>query len=178
MAAAPWVIRQGNRGRLGKAHRLGVVQGVKIDPDEIFAAQVRGLQNLHSIGHQRLQHWAAWSWDLGKMPGINNGITAPSLWDQAVTDKFDDWADEQAEPSTTAAPVKAEGPEKEPYDARRGEMLDALMHDLGRFPAVWRRVAKVTYFWRIPEFQLAERARMGPDSFLQQLEGLLRFIER
>ncbi len=138
--------------------------------DDLFTAQVRALQTIYPQAHQDLLNWAAWAHDLGKHP---TALSAPSVWDLAPRAQWDDWADEQE--TQHIEPGKAEGPEKEAYDERRAEATNKTLHPGNdSFPAVYRRVIKITYYYRIPEYQLPSNCRMDHDNFLRFLEGSLQ----
>lgn len=148
-----------------------------MDWQEIFAAQVRALQAMYPQAHRSFQDWASWSRDTGVIPGLTNHIKGPSFWDQydPANDK-EGWGDEiEAEP-VHQPEIRAEAAEKDPYDERRGEEIDRCIHHPD-FPAVWRRVIKAAYYFRLPEYQHPQACRLDPDNFLRFLEGALQRIE-
>lgn len=72
--------------------------------------------------------------------------------------------------------IKPEGPERYGYEVLDAEDLDKIIHNQ-HLPAVWRKIAKVTYYWPTPDFQLYERAGIGADFFLEQIRALLGYVE-
>lgn len=144
-----------------------------VDHDELFVIQVRALQCMYPQAHRDLQQWGAWSHDSGTIPGLTNHIKSPSFWDQYdPASDAEGYADTEAQPIAPQVEVRAEAAERDPYDEKRGEEIDRLIHN-PNFPAVFRRVIKCAYYFRVPEFQYARTARVDPDNFLRFLEGAL-----
>lgn len=140
-----------------------------VDHSELFVIQVRALQCMYPRAHRDFQQWGSWCWDTGQIPGLTNHIKSPSFWDQYVPEA-EGWG--EAEAATDQAEVRAEAVEREPYDQKRGEEVDRVIHDPD-YPEVWRKIIKCAYYFRIPEFQYARTARLDPDNFLRFLEGAL-----
>lgn len=150
------------------------MNALAIDHDELFVIQVRALQFMYPEAHRDLQTWGSWSHDSGTIPGLTNHIKSPSFWDQYdPANDAQGWGDNEG--TAVIVPqleARAEAAEAEPYDQKRGEEIDRLIH-APEYPAVFRRVIKCTYYFRIPEFQYARTARLDPDNFLRFLEGAL-----
>lgn len=148
--------------------RAKPVVGVQSD---FFTHRLRALQRMYEAPHRDAQTWGEWSRDIGKTPGLTNGIGRASIWDLFQSRN---WICED-DTTTYAAQeeeAKPESADRMPYDERRGEEMDRLIHDPD-FPAVFRRVLKVTYYYRLPEYQMPDVARVSPDNFLRFLEGAL-----
>lgn len=147
------------------------MNALAIDHDELFTIQVRALQAMYPQAHKDFLNWAEWSRDTGMIPGLTNHIKSPSFWDQydPANDK-DGWGEEKTD--QPEGEVKAEAAEREPYDPKRGEEVDKLLHDPD-FPAVWRRIIKVSYYFRMLEYQCPRACRLDPDNFLRFMEGAL-----
>ena len=145
----------------------------RVNHEDLFTAQVRALQAIYGPAHQALLNWAAWAHDLGKHP---TALAAPAVWDLAPRSQWGDWADEQEKVEHSDA-GKAEAAEKEEYDERLAEATNKTLHPGNdSFPAVYRRVIRIAYYWRIPEYQLPTQCRMDHDNFLRFLEGALQSV--
>lgn len=143
----------------------------------LFAAQVRALQAIYPKAHESMLNWAIWSRDLGHIPGKTNSIEdGRGIWDMAAPSTWDDWGDEQELPPLPEEMVRADRVERPPHDIKRGQETDATIHD-DDFPAVWRKVLKAAYYFRIPEYQYPQACRLDPDNYLRFLEGALGRLE-
>jgi hypothetical protein len=145
-----------------------------VDHDELFVIQVRALQCMYPQAHRDFQQWGSWSHDTGTIPGLTNHIKSPSFWDQYdPANDTEGYAEEgQTALAVPQLEVRAEAAETEPYDQKRGEEVDRVIHDPD-YPAIFRRVIRCAYYFRIPEFQYARTSRLDPDNFVRFLEGAL-----
>jgi hypothetical protein len=159
------------------------MSAMPIPHEWIFAGQVREIQAAFPLAHDALINWGAWSRD---RQGIFPCLARMSLWDEADTEKFEDFAEEgeQGAAVVPQAEVKAEAANDEPFMEREAVELDRLMHSPD-FPAIWRKCIAAAYFARVLEYQLPREAtyirpremRLSHDSYLAFLDGALRFID-
>lgn len=147
-----------------------------IDARDVFVARLRTIQGTHPTSHKALTNWGLWSAD---RRGIFPGMKPPGLWAQFKRDENEDWGEETA-PQVTDAPVKAEAPDRPPYDEKLGYMLDERIHAPGGLPLEHRRVIRAAYvFLDAPDYQLVALAGVrNEDAFCELLEGALLFTGR
>lgn len=173
MAASLRVVWSGDRNRLGQKPRLGVVQGVKVDPD-LARIRIRGLQGIYEKEHRALVEWGLWSLD---RRGIFPTLKPPSVWDQFKRSEVEAWGD---------APENHEGPAEKAellprvgYNERMGLMIDERIHGVGGLPDYVRLAMRVAYVTReVPEDQFPRLAGCSLDAYCERLEHALRFVGR
>lgn len=147
-----------------------------MDLSEAFVLQIRALQAMNPEAHQALLNWGLWSQD---RYCIGPKDARPSMWHQFKPDENEDWGEPEADTPRTDAPVKAEGPEKRPYDEKMGVELDERIHGPGGLSEALRDILKVAYVRRdIHESQYPRAAGCSNEAFAERLEGALVFVGR
>jgi hypothetical protein len=147
----------------------------------LITQAIRDLQDRFSKEHQALVNWSKWSRDRrGIYPA---GITAPAIYDQAPTSKW-----EFEEPDYDAyhrihmvAAEKGDKVEEEEYDEKTAVVLDERIHGPGGLSEAHRSALEVAYVARyIPEDQMHRKCSppCQPHGFRERLEECLRFVGR
>jgi hypothetical protein len=148
---------------------------------EIFTAEVRGIQSLYPKAHKALLNWGVWSRDLsGVFP---KEYAANGMWEQYSASKCDPdgWGEIQ-ESIVQSLPAKQERTEEPKADEKLGTQVDEWIHK-DSFPAVWRNVVRAAYYYRVAEFQypifaVKRKPPMNQACFLMFLAGSLKRVER
>lgn len=142
---------------------------------DLFTAEIRAIQSMYPEAHEALLNWGRWSRD---RYGIGPRDARCSTWQYAKPDAPEEYGEDVPEALRTNAEVKAEGPDREPYDERLGVILDERMHGPGGLGVEIRRVLRVTYCSTIPEPQLPRECGCLPHAFKERLSAALAFAQR
>ncbi len=147
-----------------------------LEAAEIFTARIRALQGIYAAAHGALRNWGAWSRD---RRGIYPTMAPPGMWAQYKPDEGEEYGDEIEGPLLVTVPVKAEGPDHEPYDEKTALILDERMHGAGGLSQMLRESMKIAYVTlEVPEQQFPRLAGCTDDAFCERLEGCLLFVGR
>lgn len=151
-----------------------------LDPAQIERHMIRELQGRFPDEHQALANWAKWSRDRrGIYPA---GVTAPGIWQEAPTSKWELDDPEAYEPHIPMiAAAKGDRPEAEDYDEKQAVMLDERIHGFGGLSESLRSVLEVAYLTRYLQEDRMHRFCHPPTThsgFRERLEECLRFVAR
>jgi hypothetical protein len=156
--------------------RRRIVKGERMDLSEVFVAQVRGLQAIYAEAHAALLNWGAWSLD---RRGIFPTMSPPGWAQQYRASEGEEWGEEQAT-KAVEAPVKAEAPDRPPYNEKAAIELDERLHAPGGPNTEQRRAIKIAYCsMDIPEYQFPSLSGCtSQDAYRERLEACLVFVAR
>lgn len=147
----------------------------RLDDRDAFVARVRTIQATHPAAHSAATNWGNWAAD---RRGIFPSQKGPGIWNWFKRDENDSYGEEVDTP-VLEAPVKAEGPERPPYDELQGLRLDERIHGHGGLNEESRFVLRAAYVWVLPDYQLPKAAGCrNEDQFCELLESSLKFIRR
>jgi hypothetical protein len=147
----------------------------RVDQNEILTAQIRSLQAIHNLAHTALVNWGAWSLD---RRGIFPTMDPPGWTQQYRASEGEEWGEEQAT-KAVETPVKAEAPDRPPYNEKAAIELDERLHGPGGPNVEQRRAIKIAYCTRdIPEYQFPTLSGCLADSYRERLEACLMFVAR
>lgn len=173
-----WALRPRDNPRGRRTATLRIVD--RVDPREVFIAQVRALQSIYPAAHAALKNWGSWSRELH---GVFPSVAHPGWTEFYVAPQ--EWGEEPLALAPLPVPQQHVRPEREKEaraDEKAGMELDARIHD-DDFPVVWRNVLAAAYVTvEVPEDQFPALAgRKGPpmshEDFLRFLEGAMEFLE-
>lgn len=146
--------------------------------DDAFIARVRMIQSLYPEAHAALVGWGRWSADRrGIFP---QAYKRPAVWDQFKQSEAGDFGEEgEARKVVVPFAVKAEGPDRLPYDERSALILDERIHHPGGLSVEVRHTIRAAYVTReIPEDQFPRAAGCSEQAFCERLEAALIFARR
>lgn len=152
-----------------------------LDLEEIERHLVREVQGMYPKEHQALINWGRWSRDRrGIYPA---GVTAPSIWQDAPTSKweFDDDPEEYSPHIPIVAAAKGDRPEGEDYDEKSAVALDERIHGYGGLNETMRSVLEVAYLTRSVQenrFHKLCNPPCQPATYRERLEDCLIFVSR
>jgi hypothetical protein len=146
----------------------------------LITQAIRDTQEQFPDEHRAYQNWAKWCRDRrGIYPA---GTTAPSIWQEAATSKWEFDEPEAYEPHIpmVAAP-KGDKPQAEDYDEKLAVALDERLHGPGGLSEAQRSVLDVAYLTRYLQEDRFHRfcsPPTTPHGFRERLEDCLKFARK
>jgi hypothetical protein len=151
-----------------------------VDQEEVIRLELRELQGRYPREHQALINWGRWSRDRrGIYPA---GVTAPSIWQEAPSSKWEFEEPEAYEPYIpVVAAQKGDRPETEDYDEKTAVLLDERIHGYGGLNETLRSCLEVAYLTRTVQENRFHRLctpPTTPSGFRERLTECLVFVGR
>lgn len=141
---------------------------------DVVTGQIRAVRAAHPHADELLTNWGAWS---RNKSGIHAaGVVQPPIFRNIPPGEPEGWGLPGIEESVRdllqrdSANAKAESGTRLPYNEREAIQTDMALCD--PTPAIYRVIARWTYVYSVPEYQLPERCKCR-DSFCQLFDGLL-----
>lgn len=154
------------------------------DAQQLFADQVREIQERYPRAHALLLNWAKWS---RETRGIFPRVEVWSGWSMGLP--IEEWGAAGAHGVEDTTRRKRSEPLKDvkPDPVDEGQSLERQAIELdivltcSDFPSVWRQVVKAAYCYkRVPLEEHAYPQEAGitnPDDFLAMFEACLEYLE-